>query len=89
MATRILVQCRTRQMPGSSTEQIKLMADAACQKVWNRNFDDKPDGDRLTSFGGYLNPMCTLLIDHGDVEAQEYTTMQFSWNGQALYVFIL
>lgn len=88
-ATRILVQCRTRQMPGSPNEKIGLMADAACQKVWNRNFDHAVDGDRLMSFGGHVNPMCILLVDHGDVEAPEQTTIQLSWNGRELYVLKL
>lgn len=86
MAKRILVQCKTREMPGSSNEQIKLMAEAACQKVWNRSFDDNPDGDRLSTFGGYFNPSCTLLIDHGPVEAEEFTLVHLTWAKDKLYV---
>jgi hypothetical protein len=85
MATRILVECKTSQMPGLPSEKIKLMADAVCQKVWGRNLDHNPDvGDRLTSFGGHLNRRCILLIDHGAVDAQEYTTIHLLWNGNEL-----
>ncbi|KAL5321520.1 hypothetical protein ACEPPN_009479 [Leptodophora sp. 'Broadleaf-Isolate-01'] len=44
-------------MPGSDVEQIPLMANAACRKVWNRDFNENPsDNDRLSSFGGWMNP---------------------------------
>lgn len=73
-------------MPGPPHEKIRLMAESACRKVWNRNFDDNPEGDRLISYGGYYNPQCILLVDHGPVDAKDYTTIQLSWNGQELYV---
>lgn len=83
MATRILVQCRTDEMPGPLQEKELRMANTACQKVWNRDFNT-PNGDRLTTFGGYYNSKCILLIDHGPVDATEYTTMHFNWNGREL-----
>lgn len=86
MAARILVQCKTSQMPGSPHEKIKRMAESACQMVWKRSFDDNPDGDRLVSYGGYYNSKCILLIDHGPMDAKNHTTVQLSWNGQDLYV---
>lgn len=86
MATRILVQCKTDEMPGSLDEKNSLMANAACQKVWNRDFNDNPGGDRLTTFGGYFNRKCTLLIDSGPVNATEYTIKRLLWKGQTLCV---
>jgi hypothetical protein len=86
MATRILVLCKTSQMPGSPSDKIKLMADAACQKVWSRNFDSNPNRDRLSSHGGYYNPRCVLIIDHGPTDAIDYETIQLNWNGHKLYV---
>ena len=72
-------------MPGSYPEKIPLMADAACQKVWNRNFNKScPDYDRLATFGGWMNPMCFLLIDNGDVD-EEYTLIKLRWKGNKLY----
>ncbi|PVH71250.1 hypothetical protein DL98DRAFT_110717 [Cadophora sp. DSE1049] len=84
MATRIFVMCKTETMPGSDVEKIPLMANAACQKVWNRDFNgDPPDEDRLTSFGGWMNPKCFLLIDNGPVD-MSYTLVKLRWNGQKL-----
>jgi hypothetical protein len=86
MATRIFVQCKTDKMPGSYVEKIPLMANSACQKVWNREFNKiLPDNDRLTTFGGWLNPRCFLLIDNGPVE-KPYTLVKFRWDGQKLFV---
>ncbi|KAH6667400.1 hypothetical protein B0J14DRAFT_602166 [Halenospora varia] len=82
MATRIFVQCRTAEMPGPIHEKDLFMANAACQKVWNREFN--PDSDRLTTFGGYVNPKCYLLIDFGPMEAMEYTTVALLWDGKKL-----
>lgn len=89
MAERILVQCRTTEMPGAPNEKIDRMAESACQKVWKRGFDYNPGGDRLTSFGGFLNPKCTLLIDHGAEDAQEYNLRHLLWNGKELCVLML
>jgi hypothetical protein len=86
MATRIFIQCKTDSMPGSYAQKIPLMADAACQKAWNRNFNEShPNYDRLTTFGGWMNPMCFLLIDNGAVD-EEYTLIKFRWKGNKLYV---
>jgi hypothetical protein len=77
-------------MPGSINEKELLMANAACQKVWSREFnlggEGGEGGDRLTTFGGYVNPKCYLLIDTGPVEATEYTTVALLWDGKKLYV---
>ena len=83
MATRIFVQCKTREMPGSTHEKNSLMANAACQKVWSRDFNEN---DRLSTFGGDINPKCWLLIDSGPVDATEYTIVHLLWKGQELYV---
>jgi hypothetical protein len=37
--------------------------------------------------GGYIIPRCILLIDHGAVDAKEYSITQLLWNGQELYVY--
>ena len=76
-------------MPGGPNEKINLMAESACQKVWKRDFDHNIGGDRLTYFGGFLNTKCILLIDHGAVDAQEFTFIHLVWNGQELYVLML
>jgi len=83
MATRIFVRCKTQEMPGSPGEKNSRMANAACQKVWNR---DLHENDRLTTFGGDFNSRCMLLIDSGPVDATEYTIVQLLWKGQKLYV---
>ncbi|KAL5320905.1 hypothetical protein ACEPPN_011715 [Leptodophora sp. 'Broadleaf-Isolate-01'] len=72
-------------MPGSYVEKIPLMANAACQKVWNRDFNGAlPDEDRLTTFGGWMNPRCFLLIDNGPVDISSYTLVKLRWDGQKL-----
>ncbi|KAH6709281.1 hypothetical protein BKA61DRAFT_613919 [Leptodontidium sp. MPI-SDFR-AT-0119] len=77
IATRIFVMCKTEKMPGSYVEKIPLMANAACQKVWNRDFNGAlPDEDRLTTFGGWMNPRCFLLIDNGPVDISSYTLVK-------------
>ncbi|KAH6694386.1 hypothetical protein BKA61DRAFT_258475 [Leptodontidium sp. MPI-SDFR-AT-0119] len=84
MATRIFVMCKTEKMPGSHVEKIPLMANAACRKVWNRDFNgDLPDEDRLATFGGWINPRCFLLIDNGPVD-MSYTLVKLRWDGQKL-----
>ncbi|KAH9212188.1 hypothetical protein DL95DRAFT_391838 [Leptodontidium sp. 2 PMI_412] len=84
MATRIFVQCKTDKMPGSDVEQIPLMANAACRKVWNRDFNENPpDNDRLSSFGGWMNPRCFLLVDNSPVD-MPYTLVKLRWDGQKL-----
>ena len=86
MATRIFVQCKTDKMPGKHVEKIPLMANTACLKVWNRDFNENhPNGDRLTSFGGWLNPRCFLLIDNGPVD-EPYNLIRLRWDGQKLFV---
>merc|ERR1711977_480614 len=76
MATRVFVMCKTETMPGSDVEKIPFMANAACRKVWNRDFNgDLPAKDRLTTFGGWMNPKCFLLIDNGPVD-MSYTLVK-------------
>jgi len=71
----------------SYIQKIPLMANTACQKVWNRNFNENlPDYDRLTTFGGWMNPRCFLLIDNGAVDSSEYTLINLLWTGDKLYV---
>merc|ERR1711939_1020783 len=84
MATRVFVMCKTETMPGSDVEKIPFMANAACRKVWNRDFNgDLPAKDRLTTFGGWMNPKCFLLIDNGPVD-MSYTLVKLRWDGQKL-----
>ena len=82
MATRILVRCKTAEMPGSAYKRHSLMADLVCQKVWNRDFDKACD--RLTTYGGYTNPTCVLLIDYGPIDAEDYIIIHFSWKASQL-----
>jgi len=85
-ATRIFVQCKTDEMPGSYVNKIPLMANAACREVWNRDFNENlPNADRLTTFGGWINPKCYLLIDNGPVD-NKYTLVKLRWKGDKLYV---
>ena len=85
MATRILVTCKSHEMPGLDEEKNSLMANLACQKVWGRDYADL-NGDRLTTFGGYFlyNQRCMLLIDNGPVDSKDYTTLWYKWTGQEL-----
>ena len=85
MATRILVRCKTEEMLGSVRDKIPLMANTACQKVWNRDLNkDSPDNDRLVTFGGYVNIRCFLLIDNGPVDAKEYSVIHLCWKKHEL-----
>jgi hypothetical protein len=88
MAARLFVQCKTSQMPVSSHEKIKLMAEAACDMVWGGSFNSNPDGDRLLSYGRSYNPTCVLLVDYGPVDAESHTVIYLTWNGRKLYVSI-
>ena len=73
MATRIFIQCKTEKMPELLLGKIPLMADIACRKVWNRDFDkNSPNNDRLVAYGKYINTRSLLLIDNGLVDAKEY-----------------
>ena len=86
MATRILVQCETDDMPGTYSEKSLLMANIVCQEVWNRDFNtNPPDCDRLTTYGGWMNRRCFLLIDNGAAD-KEYTLVHLRWKGHKLYV---
>lgn len=84
MATRILVQCKSHEMPGSNAEKNERMANLACQKAWGRYFSD--DQDRLVARGGYFlyNQRCWLIIDNGPVDAVDYTTLWYRWKKQEL-----
>jgi len=85
MATRILVICKSHEMPGLDKEKNRLMADIACRRVWNRDFSDS-EGDRLTCEGGFFlyNQRCFLLIDNGPVDAEDYGILWFKWNAKEL-----
>lgn len=69
-------------MPGLLCEKIPLMANAACQKIWKRDFI--PDNDRLVTVGGYMNVRCFILIDNGPVDANEYSIVHLCWKDQEL-----
>ncbi|KAH9205445.1 hypothetical protein DL95DRAFT_397618 [Leptodontidium sp. 2 PMI_412] len=84
VSTRVFVLCKTEKMPGSYVEKIPLMANAACRRVWNRDFNkDPPNEDRLTTFGGWMNTRCFLLVDNGPVD-KPYTLVRLRWDGQKL-----
>jgi hypothetical protein len=85
MAIRILVICKSHEMPGPNEEKNKFMANIACQKVFNRDFDGS-QGDRLVCEGAYFlyNQTCYLLIDNGPVNATSYDIRMFKWRGQEL-----
>lgn len=83
MATRILVQCISHEMPHpNGKEKNDYMANLACQKKWGRDFD--PAQDRLTTRGGYFlyNQPCWVIIDNGPTDAKSYTTAWFKWSSQ-------
>lgn len=86
MATRILVICKSHEMPGRDEEKNKLMANAACQHVWKRDFSGSDGGDRLTCEGGYFlyNQRCYVLIDNGPVDAADYSIKTFKWKAEEL-----
>lgn len=86
MATLILVQCKTEDMPGEYSQKSLLMANIACQAVWNQDFNSNlPEYDRLTTYGGWMNPQCVLLIDNGAVD-EKYTFVHRRWHKKQLYV---
>ncbi len=82
MATRILVHCKSHEMPGPDREKDSRMANIACQKVWHRDFANGPNGDRLATQGGFAlyNQRCWLIIDHGPVDSEDYDLLQFKWS---------
>lgn len=82
MATRILVQCISHEMPGPREDKNDYMANHACQKAWGRDFN--PAEDRLITRGGYFlyNQPCWVIIDNGPTDAESYTTLWFKWSPQ-------
>ncbi|OBT38932.1 hypothetical protein VE00_10560 [Pseudogymnoascus sp. WSF 3629] len=85
MAIRIFVVCKSHEMPGPTKDKNKLMANAACQEVLNRDYDESK-GDRLLYEGTYFsfNQSCFLVIDNGPVDATTYDIRMFKWRGQEL-----
>lgn len=83
MATRILVQCKSHEMPRPDGEdENHYMANLACQKEFDRDFD--PTQDRLITRGGshLYNQRCWVMVDNGPVDAGSYETLWFKWNIQ-------
>lgn len=76
MSCRILVLCKTAEMPGAHNEKVPFMIDRACQSVWNRNLSS---AERVTSLGGYCSRRCTILIDHGPVDSEAFKLVQLIW----------
>ena len=84
MATRILIICKSHQVPGPEKDKATLLASQACRKVWARDLDET-QGDRLTIEGEFTYGVrCSLLVDNGPVDSTDYTTSFFRWNGQEL-----
>ena len=83
MAMRVIVYCKTTDMPGKPNESIAAMTDIICQTVWGRPYDVACD--RQESYGGHFNKRCVILIDNGPVDAREQKMLQFKWQNQDLY----
>lgn len=84
MAARLLITCRSEKVPGPDEDKTMLLASQACQKAWDREFDET-QGDRLTIEGEFTYGVrCSLLIDNGPVGSKDYTTSFFRWNGREL-----
>lgn len=80
MATRILIMCKSQDVPGPNNEKATLLTNEACQKVWARDFDEA-QGDRFTKEGEFsFGVRCSMLVDNGPVESTEYTTLFYKWN---------
>ncbi|AEO60363.1 hypothetical protein MYCTH_2309539 [Thermothelomyces thermophilus ATCC 42464] len=84
MATRILVQCHSQDIPGDPKERRTTMANIICKHVWHRPFDEAQD--RLQSLGQYriempLNPKVTHYLRHfpfnGARTSSGYTDEEF------------
>jgi hypothetical protein len=84
MATRILIICKSHEVPGPDKDKAMLLANKGCQKLWARDFDET-QGDRLTMEGEFTYGVrCSLLIDNGPLDAKDYTTTWFKWKEQDL-----
>lgn len=84
MATRILVICKSHEVPGPKQERATLLANKTCQKVWARDFDESA-GDRLITEGdiSMFGIRCALIIDNGPIDSKDFITRGFRWkNGE-------
>jgi hypothetical protein len=70
-------------MPGEGEQKFRLMADLACRRVFNRDFNAKDD--RLVREGDPTLPHqnCRLLVDVGPVDALEPPILHFEWDSNA------
>lgn len=84
MAARILITCKSQDVPGANEDKVTLLTNQACQIVWKRDFD-KTRGDRLTMEGEFsYGVRCFILVDNGPVDSIDYTISFFRWNGKKL-----
>lgn len=84
MAERILITCKSQDVPGANEDKVTLLTNQACQIVWNRDFD-KTLGDRLTMEGEFsYGVRCFILVDNGPVDSIDCTISFFRWNGKNL-----
>ncbi|KAJ2896969.1 hypothetical protein MKZ38_005068 [Zalerion maritima] len=84
MATRILVQCHSQDIPGEPNERRTIMANIICQHKWHRAFDKGQD--RLQSLGQfcYDQNRVYILLDNGPPNSQDVSTSIYKWNGEQL-----
>ncbi|OAA60962.1 hypothetical protein SPI_04986 [Niveomyces insectorum RCEF 264] len=84
MAKRILVQCRSHDIPGEPDERRTTMANIVCEHTWNRPFDK--DQDRVQSSGQYRYDQNRVyfLIDNGPLDSRDVSTSVYRWNGKEL-----
>lgn len=84
MGTRIVVKCRSQQIPGDSKLRLETMANLVCQHVWQRDFDDTQD--RIRSSGQYdcEGVRCFFLVDNGPPESLDISMSMYKWDGVCL-----
>ncbi len=84
MGTRVLVQCRSQDMPGEPAERLTQLANKLCQHQWQRPFDNSQD--RLQSTGQYLydGNRIHVLLDNGPLDSAEPSLSVYRWDGQDL-----
>ncbi|ROT38488.1 hypothetical protein SODALDRAFT_333081 [Sodiomyces alkalinus F11] len=84
MGTRIVIKCRSQNIPGDPNLRPQTMANMVCRRIWNRDFDDTQD--RVQSRGIFFHDgtRCFFLVDSGPPDSKEVHTSMYNWDGSCL-----
>ena len=84
MGTRIVVRCKSQQIPGDPKLRPQTIANIVCQRIWHRKLDNTQD--RIQSRGRFDcdGVRCFFLLDNGPPDSQEVKTSMYNWDGSCL-----